>query len=84
VFEGGAWADYQNMQRKDRNALASLHRIIKEILRHPDAGRGRPERLKHHDIELWSRRINQKDRVVYRYDDEYVYIYAIHGHYDRL
>lgn len=34
---------------------------------------------------LWSRRISQKDRLIYRFDDNAtpIYIFAIGGHYDQ-
>jgi toxin YoeB len=31
---------------------------------------------------LWSRRLFQKDRLISRFDDERIYIFAIGGHYD--
>ena len=49
----------------------------------PGAGLGKPEQLKHNLTGLWSRRISRKDRLIYKFDDEYVYIFAIGGHYDR-
>ncbi|WP_327036631.1 type II toxin-antitoxin system YoeB family toxin [Methylophaga lonarensis] len=32
---------------------------------------------------LWSRRISQKDRLIYRFDEKSIYIFAIGGHYDQ-
>ena len=51
----------------------------------PAKGTGKPEQLKQPSQEhqgLWSRRISAGDRVVYRFDDEVVYLFAIGGHYD--
>ena len=42
----------------------------------------RPVQIKHNLSGLWSLRISQKDRVVYKFDDDYFYIFAIGGHYD--
>ncbi|MEE9356336.1 MAG: type II toxin-antitoxin system YoeB family toxin [Methylococcaceae bacterium] len=50
----------------------------------PSTGTGKPELLKHNLSGLWSRRISQKDRIIYRYDSEYIYIFAIGGHYDQF
>jgi len=50
----------------------------------PNTGTGKPEPLKHNLSGLLSRRISQKDRVIYRYDEEYIYIYAIGGHYNQF
>jgi toxin YoeB len=48
----------------------------------PATGLGKPEPLKHSLSGLWSRRISQRDRVIYAFDEEAIYIYAIGGHYD--
>lgn len=56
--------------------------LLKEIMREPTKGAGKPEPLKHQLSGLWSRRINQKDRIVYAFDDQTIYVYAIGGHYD--
>ena len=50
----------------------------------PAAGTGKLEQLKHTLSGLWSRRISQKDRVIYKYDEKYTYIFAIGGHYDQF
>ena len=85
VFEGETWAEYEKLRENDKNLHKSLCRIIKEMLRSdPSEGTGKPERLKHDLSGFWSRRISQKDRVVYRFDDDYIYIFAIGGHYDQV
>ncbi|MDZ7764486.1 MAG: type II toxin-antitoxin system YoeB family toxin [Melioribacteraceae bacterium] len=33
---------------------------------------------------FWSRRISQKDRVIYTFDKDSIHIFAIGGHYDAL
>jgi len=85
VFEGNTWEAYEAMREKDKNLHRSLRRLIKELLRSEDPGKGtgKPEPLKHNLSGLWSRRISQKDRLVYKFDDACVYIFAIGGHYDR-
>jgi len=81
-FRPGVWDDYEELRRKDRAMHDKLCRIIKQILRNPVEGEGRPERLKHDLTETWSRRLNRKDRVVYRYDENLVRLFAVSGHYD--
>jgi toxin YoeB len=49
----------------------------------PAQGIGKPERLKHSLSSLWSRRLSRKDRLIYRFDDDAIYIFAIGGHYDQ-
>lgn len=85
VFEGDTWAAYENLRAKDAKLHKALCRILKEMLRDdPGKGSGKPEPLKHYLSGLGSRRISQKDRVVYKYDEESVYIFAIGGHYERF
>ncbi len=59
--------------------------LLKEMLRDdPSAGMGKPEPLKHNLSGFWSRRISRMDRVIYQFDDENLFIFAIGGHYDSL
>lgn len=48
----------------------------------PSSGLGKPESLKHNLSGLLSKRISQKDRLLHKFDDKYIYIFAIGGHYD--
>ena len=85
VFEGSTWAVYEEIRQKDKKLHKALCRILKEMIRNdPSAGIGKPEPLKHKLAGLWSRRISQKDRVIYKFDKQYIYIFAIGGHYDQF
>ena len=85
IVEGNTWATYEELRLKDKKLHKSLCRILKEILRDdPSIGTGKPEPLKHNLSGLWSRRISQKDRVIYKYDNDTIYIFAIGGHYDQF
>ena len=48
----------------------------------PAKGIGKPEALRSNLSGFWSRRLSQKDRVIYKFDETCVYIFAIGGHYD--
>lgn len=83
IFEGKTWLIYEQLRDKDKKLHKALCKILKEMLRSdPSSGLGKPEPLKHNLSWLWSKRISQKDRLIYKYDDEYIYIFAIGGHYD--
>jgi toxin YoeB len=83
VFEGDTWAACERLREKDKNLHKALCNLIKEMLRgDPSTGTGKPERLKHDLSGFWSRRISQKDRVIYRFDEHSISIFAIGGHYD--
>ncbi len=84
VFEGNTWTAYEELRQKDKKLHKALCKLLKEMLRNdPAIGIGKPELLKHDLSGLWSRRISQKDRVIYKYDDKHIYIFAIGGHYDQ-
>lgn len=84
VFEGNTWAAYEELREKDKVLHKALCKILKEILRSdPATGLGKPEQLRHNLAGLWSKRISQNDRLIYKFDDQCVYILAIGGHYDQ-
>ena len=83
VFEGKTWETYEELRIKDKKLHKALCKLLKEILRgNPEIGLGKPEQLKHNLTGFWSRRISQKDRLVYKFDKDSVYIFAIGGHYN--
>jgi toxin YoeB len=85
VFEGNTWAAYEELRQKDPRLHKTLCALLKEMLRgDPRLGAGKPEALKHQLSGFWSRRLSQKDRVIYKFDDTHIYIFAIGGHYDSL
>jgi toxin YoeB len=82
IFEGKTWLTYEQLREKDKKLHKALCKTLKEMLRSdPSSGLGKPEPLKHNLSGLWSKRISQKDRLIYKFDEEYVYIFAIGGHY---
>ena len=84
IFEGDTWTAYEVLREKDKKLHKALCKILKDMLRsgNPATGLGKPEPLKHNLTGLWSRRISQKDRLIYKFDDNYIYIFAIGGHYE--
>lgn len=85
VFEGNTWEAYEHLRERDKKRYKALCKLLKEIIRSedPSVGTGKPEPLKHTLSGLWSRRISQKDRIIYRFDEKSIYIFAIGGHYDQ-
>ena len=57
--------------------------LIEDICRNGNQGIGKPEPLTGNLAGFWSRRINDKDRLIYQIDDENVYILACRYHYTR-
>jgi len=83
VFEGQTWAAYEQLRSRDKQLHKNLCRILQELQRHdPTQGLGKPEPLKHQLSGFWSRRLSQKDRLIYKFDAERIYVFAIGGHYE--
>jgi toxin YoeB len=69
----------------DRASIKRLKQIVEELETHPQTGIGNPEPLKHHLSGFWSRRINQKDRLIYEIieePDNLVVVVSALGHYE--
>jgi toxin YoeB len=66
VFAEQAWQDYLYWQATDVNTLERLNSLIKECLREPFRGTGKPEPLRGDLQGWWSRRSTIEDRLVYR------------------
>ena len=85
VFEGNTWLAYEDLRQRDKRLHKSLCAIFKEMLRDdPTSGLDKPEPLRHNLAGFWSRRLSQKDRLVYKFDDSHVDVFAIGGHYDQF
>jgi toxin YoeB len=75
VRDLGTWIE------TDVKHLKKLHRLIVATLRTPYEGIGEPERLKHTNGKLWSRRVSMQHRMVYEVEGDDVVFYSLHGHY---
>ena len=83
VFEGKTWETYEALREKDKKLHKALCKLLKEMLRDdPSQGMGKPEQLRHNLTGFWSKRISQRDRLIYKFDDHSIYIFAIGGHYE--
>ena len=75
VFEGNTWEAYEAIREKDKRLHKALCKLLKEMRRSddPSLGLGKPEPLKHNLSGFWSRRISQKDRLIYRFGGKLYY-----------
>lgn len=81
-FHGDAMDELAEWFEEDRKSGLRVMRLIKECRRTPFEGIGKPEPLKGDKRGLWSRRIDEKHRMVYSADDDFIVVYALRGHYD--
>ncbi len=82
TFTKIAWEDYLSWQQEDKKILKKINALIKEIMRTPLEGRGKPEPLKYDLTGYWSRRIDQEHRLVYQFKQGEVLIYSCRFHSD--
>jgi toxin YoeB len=83
VFTPSAWEDYLWFQEHDRKLLKRVNLLIKDVLRSPFEGIGKPEPLKADLQGYWSRRINEEHRLVYTATADDVTIVACRFHYSK-
>ena len=82
VWSDDAWDDYLWWQAQDRKTLRRINALVKDIESNGAAeGIGRPEPLAGELSGFWSRRINEKDRLVYRVSGGTLQIASCRGHY---
>ena len=81
VFSPQAWDDYLYWQEIDRKLSARINGLIKECLRTPFHGTGKPEPLRGELKGYWSRRIDQEHRLVYKASDDRLLIVQCRFHY---
>jgi len=82
TFTENAWEDYLYWQKFDKKMVKKINSLIKDIIRTPFSGIGKPEPLKYDLAGYWSRRIDQEHRLVYQVAEDELLIYACRYHYD--
>ena len=81
LFDENAWEDYNYWLSHDVKNLRRINELIKDIMRHPFTGIGKPEPLKHVLKGYWSRRITHEHRIVYKVQGDTLYIAQLRYHY---
>lgn len=89
---GKYFVELEHLARKDlkahfksgnKSVIKKIEKILLELSETPFSGEGKPEELKYNLEGYWSRRINQKDRMIYRVEDAIVTVFVVSamGHY---
>ena len=81
IFVPKAFKEYQEWISTDKKTALRIGDLIKDILRSPFDGTGKPEPLRYDFAGCWSRRINQEHRLIYSVTDTSVIIYSCYSHY---
>ena len=82
-WDKSGWEDYLYWQHTDKKILKKINELVKDILRQPFTGIGKPEALRNELSGLWSRRIDDEHRLVYGVTTESIIIYQCRYHYSR-
>ncbi len=69
----------------DKASIKKIEKILIELTQTPYTGVGKPEQLKYELSGFWSRKVNQKDRLIYKVDEDSVTVFVISawGHYNQ-
>ena len=82
LFTDNAWKDYVYWETEDKKTLKRINKLIEDISRNINEGIGKPEPLVGDLAGFWSRRINEKDRLIHKVEGNDIYILACRFHYD--
>ncbi len=80
-FSDIGWENYIYWQGQDKKTLKRINKLIADIRRSPFEGIGKPEQLSENLAGFWSRRIDEKNRLVYAIDDDQLTIISCRYHY---
>ena len=76
-----AWNSYVYWQTQDKKTLKRINKLISDVKRSLFDGIGKPEPLKENLSGLWSRRIDDTNRLVYTVDDTAITVISCRYHY---
>lgn len=83
LFHDKAFLEYLSWQNTDKKTLKRINELIKDIMRNPYEGIGKPEPLRYQLSGYWSRRINKEDRLIYKVEGELLIIIYCSEHYKK-
>lgn len=82
VWTDDAWEDYIYWQKQDKKTLERINKLIKSIDRNSFDSIGKPEPMKYDMQGYWSVRIDKENRLVYKVEDDNLYIVGCRHHYN--
>jgi toxin YoeB len=82
-FTETGWSDYLYWQSQDKKTLKQINKLLTDIERNGYDGIGKPEQMRGELSGWWSRRIDEKNRLIFRLiNNETVQVLQCRGHYD--
>jgi len=80
-FVEQSFDDYNYWQENDKRVFKKLKKLIKDTIRNPFSGIGKPEPLKNNLSGYWSKRVTDEHRLVYKVEKEQIIIISCRFHY---
>jgi len=81
IFSGNAWDDYLYWQKTDKKKVKRINELVRDIDRNKYEGIGKPEPLRHNLAGWWSQRIDGEHRIVYKIQDDSIFLAQLRYHY---
>ena len=81
LFTENGWQDYLYWEEQDRKTLRRINLLLQDIERNGNSGIGKPEPLAGDLSGFFSRRINEKDRLIYKLGKDEICVIACRYHY---
>ena len=81
-FVEKSWNDYNEWSEIDKKVFKKIQKLLKETIREPFSGIGKPEPLKNNLRGYWSKRITDEHRLVYKIEENQIIIISCRFHYD--
>jgi toxin YoeB len=76
-----AWEEFEYWLEQDKKTIRQIKKLLKDIDRNGYKGIGHPEPLTGDLSGYWSRRIDGKNRIVYKIENDTVKIIQCGSHY---
>ena len=76
-----SWKDYLYWQTQDKKTLKRINKLLMDVKRSPFDGIGKPEPLKENLSGLWSRRVDDANRLVYAVERDSIVVISCRYHY---
>ena len=83
LFTDTGWEQYTEWQGQDKKTIKRINQLLKSIDRDGALqGIERPELLRHDKSGLYSKRIDEANRLVYEIHDNQIIVKSCKGHYE--
>ena len=81
LWHDTAWIEYLHWQTQDKKTLRRINNLLQDIERNGYNCIGKPEPLKGDQSGWWSVRIDEKNRLIFKIENEVVEITQCGTHY---